>query len=74
MSKFFGDQQLTLTCLKCGHQFQETVTRLETSPDIPCPECAVVTHYEASQFRSALAEADQALDDFAKEVRKLGES
>lgn len=74
MSHLFGDQQLALTCAKCGHQFHETVARLETDPDIPCPECGVVTHYEASQFRSALTEADQALEDFVKSMGKFGQS
>ena len=74
MSKFFSDQHLTLTGVQCGHQFQETVARLETSPPIPCRACAVVTHSEASQFRSGLAEADQAIDDLVKSLRKLGQS
>jgi uncharacterized Zn finger protein len=72
MSKLFRDQKLTLTCPKCGHKTQQTVARLETSPDLPCPKCGVVTKYDARQFKAELAKADKAVDDLMKSFKKFG--
>jgi transcription elongation factor Elf1 len=74
MAKYFGDHKLTLKCRKCGHQSQQTITRLETSPDIKCPSCGVITHYDAKSLRDGMREADRALDDFRKAVEKFGKS
>ncbi len=69
---FFDDQELTLECLKCGHKFPETVARLKTSPDISCPSCGTVTHYDAEQFRQGLADADAAIDSLKDTIKKFG--
>lgn len=70
MSQLFRDQQLTLTCGQCGHQSKETVARLETSPDVTCPRCGVVTHYDGRQLKAKLGEVDKAIEKLGQTLKK----
>lgn len=74
MPGIFDDAELTLPCGKCGHQFQEKVARLKTSPSIPCPKCGVVTHYNADDFRQKLGAVDNAVEELRRKIRGFGKS
>jgi predicted nucleic acid-binding Zn-ribbon protein len=69
MAKYLGSLRFPLKCLKCGHDFQEEIARLETDPDLACPACGVVTHYDAEDLRRAMKEADEATDKLADALR-----
>ena len=66
MPGFFDDQTLSIPCQKCGHETEQSVSRLKTDLDITCGKCGVTVHYDATEFREGLSRADKAIDDFWK--------
>ncbi len=74
MAKYFGSGDLPLKCLKCGHKFSEKVAVVETDPDIACPSCGVVTHYDAKDVRRAMRDVAKAIDGLKDTISKFGKS
>lgn len=50
MNSVFDDFLVSAPCDKCGNEFDETMARLKTSPDLTCPECG----YRISVYGSNL--------------------
>jgi hypothetical protein len=74
MAKYFGDAAIPLKCSKCGHESQQSIALLETSPRIVCPACGVATKYNAEDFRAKMRDVDKAVDKLKDAFRKFGKS
>ena len=58
-----GNQQVTLTCPGCQHQFEQVLARLQQNPTIDCPGCKQPINIDARQFNAAMQEVDQQIAD-----------
>ncbi len=39
MDNLFDDQVYELDCPECHHEFQKSVSEIESQPNFPCPGC-----------------------------------
>ena len=58
-------------CPECGQQLSFRIGYLKTSPDVLCPSCDVIIRIDANHLRRTVDEANKAVDDFRKNIRKL---
>ncbi len=68
MPGFFDNHTLSIPCGKCGHETEQTVSRLKTSPEITCPTCRVATRYNAAELREGIRRAEKALEKVADDL------
>ena len=71
MSGTFDNQSISIPCPKCGHKTDKTVGWLKTNSQFAC-RCGERVNVDASQFRREIAKADRALDDFRRQLGRLG--
>jgi len=63
--------KLAVPCLKCGHKVEETIARLETSPNLTCPACGAFFKYHAEDFRRNFKKADEALAKLGWNLKRI---
>jgi len=61
---------LDIPCPKCKHKIPETVGRLETNPDLTCPNCGASFQIEAEELKRVLADAERALAEFKRKLER----
>lgn len=54
-------QVLELPCGKCGYEFQETIARLESNPDLTCPKCGTVNNFDFNDVAAKLKEMEESI-------------
>ncbi len=67
----FDSAEVTVTCPKCAHEFQETIGRLKDDPKIPCPGCGVVLNFESKGLRDGIEEVEESVEDFRRSIGKM---
>jgi rRNA maturation endonuclease Nob1 len=70
MSGFLDGAEITLSCPACGHEFHETLGRLQGNPNVICPGCGGMIDIKI-EGREALDRANEALADFQKAIDGL---
>ena len=67
--KFDGNKTLNLECPNCGHGFTKTLGELRTGGQFDCPRCEVV--FDASGFGTGVKAAEQELEQFRRNIRRM---
>ena len=62
------DTLLPAPCGKCGHEFRETLRRLEQNPKLTCPSCGTINQFNADDLSAKLKEVDRIMSDFSKKI------
>jgi len=62
MSQLTDRFRPTLKCPNCGHQFQESLTRLKNDPVLVCPACGDSFKVESGGSARGMADALDNLD------------
>jgi DNA-directed RNA polymerase subunit RPC12/RpoP len=54
MTSVFDAFLVPVPCDKCGDEFEETMARLKTSPDLTCPGCGHTIKVDGSKMNEGL--------------------
>lgn len=54
MKSIFDSILVPVPCDKCGAEFEETIERLKTSPDLACPNCEHTIRVDGARMREGL--------------------
>jgi uncharacterized Zn finger protein len=65
-----SNERINVSCPKCGHKTQQTVSTLERNPNIKCPSCGGTIAVNATQLRQAGKEINDAVGDLTRRFKK----
>jgi len=72
MTQNFTDQiKVDITCSACSQSFKESVTRLQTNPELACPRCGhrIQVKFEGG---ASLEKVNQSYRNLQKTLDKIG--
>lgn len=72
LSDLISNASIEIECPKCGHKFEQTIGRLKSDPEMPCPGCGTSIQFQAEGLRTALDEVDDATAKFKRNIDNLG--
>ena len=61
--------KVAIPCPKCKRNIPESIRRLETSPDLTCPNCGTVFRLDVEEFRKVLGKAEQQWGDLGRKLK-----
>lgn len=61
------DPKVPVTCPKCGHQFQQAISRLKNNAQLVCPACRAPGRVAGGSDKVVAA-----LDQLSRSLRKAG--
>jgi DNA-directed RNA polymerase subunit RPC12/RpoP len=59
MNSVFDSILIPVICDKCGGEFEETIVRLKTSPDLPCSTCGHTIKVNGTKVREGLEKFEE---------------
>ena len=66
----FESHQVTLTCPKCSHKFQEALGRLQNNPTLICRQCQAAININADDLHRDVDGAQREMDNLIDTIKK----
>lgn len=74
LNKLIQSAPVDVTCPGCKHAFQTTIGKMQTGNVLTCPSCkgTIKLEVDRSSLDSETREAQRAMDDLNRTIRRLG--
>jgi len=71
MARILDDQSVDIPCPNCGHDNRRKIRWLKANKILICAACRERIHLESKQFLRSVKDAEKAVDDFARGIKRL---
>lgn len=71
MAGHFDHGEIEIPCPGCGEKTKKTVAWLKANHELTCAGCSARIELQDAGFKRGIEEADKAIDDLARKLKRL---